>query len=469
MRGFEFKTKLNRYYYDDTDGTVTCITKENLNEMIKALSVYRKKIIDSKKNDSFDNEQSDMIDYIKSYSYPTSQLTLIVTEACNFRCKYCIYSGEYSNNRTHSINSMNLDTAKLAIFQYLTHFNEIRKNNIAATPTIGFFGGEPLIKFNLIKESVKYSKSIYKEDIVYTVTTNGSLLNKDIIKFFIKNKFYINITLNGSKEEHDRLRVFVNGEGSFDDVAKGLNTIKEMDPSYFREYVGILTNFDTGTNLLNLERFINSSEYTSKKTILLDKIIDTNTHWYSRYSTEDNQKYFDQLNELKENFISSIRNLMIPTQVPMGLFGPIFKNVLNRNINKNGQEQNTIIKYGGACIPGTKIAVSWDGTLHLCEKVNLDHPIGTVDTWLDIEKIEKLVSEYNNIMSKRCSTCKIQSLCTVCFKDLFGENNNIVMIPKENCKMMFEDYKKTLSLLYSLLEEGIKTEELCEILWGIKP
>ena len=43
------------------------------------------------------------------------------------------------------------------------------------------------------------------------------------------------------------------------------------------------------------------------------------------------------------------------------------------------------------------------------------------------------------------------------------------MIPKEKCKMMFEDYKKTLSLLYSLLEEGIKPEELCEILWGIKP
>lgn len=75
---------------------------------------------------------------------------------------------------------MNLDTAKLAIFQYLTHFNEIRKNNIAATPTIGFFGGEPLIKFNLIKESVKYSKSIYIEDIVYTVTTNGSLLNSQV-------------------------------------------------------------------------------------------------------------------------------------------------------------------------------------------------------------------------------------------------------------------------------------------------
>lgn len=45
MRGFEFKTKINRYYYDYTDGTVTCITKENMNEMIKALSVDRKKLI----------------------------------------------------------------------------------------------------------------------------------------------------------------------------------------------------------------------------------------------------------------------------------------------------------------------------------------------------------------------------------------------------------------------------------------
>lgn len=474
MRGFEFKAKLNRYYYNDITGSVTCLLNDESLSSINSTNEYKSN--SDWEDDSFksQNEEVNLLDKVKNYEYPASQLILITTEACNFRCKYCVYSGEYSNSRIHSSNNMNIETAKLAISKYLSHFEDILKNNIAASPIIGFFGGEPLLNFNLIKESVYFSKSIYNEDIAYTVTTNGALLNKEIIDFFIKNKFYLNITLNGDQEEHDRLRVFANGKGSFNDIINGLSIIKKINPEYYRDYVGIFTNFDTGTDLLELRRFLETSEYTLGKTILIDKIIDSNTNWYSRYSREEKFEYNRQLKELKKQFIDSIRNFERPNQVELGLFGPILRNILNRNIlNRNiigqNQEQASIIKYGGSCIPGTKIAVSWDGTLHLCEKVNLDHPIGTVENWLDYSKIEELIDTYNRVLHKRCNECNVQNICTVCFKDVFGEDGNIKLISKSWCDTFIEEQKQTFSLLYSFLEEDIQSEELCEIMWGVKP
>ena len=124
------------------------------------------------------------------------QLILQVTQNCNLRCKYCVYSGSYVN-RTHSNKRMSFETAKKAVDFYYRH-NRNKKNAI-----IGFYGGEPLLEMDLIKRVVEYSKKLFEgKFIVFNITTNATLLTEDIIHFFNDNNIGLTISLDGPKSVH---------------------------------------------------------------------------------------------------------------------------------------------------------------------------------------------------------------------------------------------------------------------------
>ncbi|PGS25319.1 radical SAM protein, partial [Bacillus thuringiensis] len=109
----------------------------------------------------------------------------MVTESCNLRCKYCLYSGEYDNNRTHNYFKMQTGTAKEAVFKYLASVTKIKQNKPFTIPMIGFYGGEPLLNYELIKDIVSYAKEVYNGKIYFNITTNATLLNEKKIKFLI--------------------------------------------------------------------------------------------------------------------------------------------------------------------------------------------------------------------------------------------------------------------------------------------
>ena len=96
--------------------------------------------------------------YLKNH---VEKLTLQVTQRCNLRCEYCIYSGNY-DNRKHSELDMSFETAKKAIDFYLLSSGEMEKCSIA------FYGGEPLLNLKLIKQCVEYvkSKTAGKKDFI---------------------------------------------------------------------------------------------------------------------------------------------------------------------------------------------------------------------------------------------------------------------------------------------------------------
>ncbi len=100
-------------------------------------------------------------------------LTLTLTEQCNFRCSYCVYMPKYLSN-TYELKSMTKDIAFKAIDIFMQASKQI------AEPFIGFYGGEPLLMFNLIKECVDCCKENYPfASIFFDVTTNGLLLEKE--------------------------------------------------------------------------------------------------------------------------------------------------------------------------------------------------------------------------------------------------------------------------------------------------
>lgn len=108
------------------------------------------------------------------------QLTLQVTQNCNLRCSYCVYGGSYIN-RHHCNKRMDFQMAKKAIDFALERSSDSRRLSI------GFYGGEPFLEFELIKQCINYVHEMVEgKDVLFTVTTNGTLLTEDKMKFCLK-------------------------------------------------------------------------------------------------------------------------------------------------------------------------------------------------------------------------------------------------------------------------------------------
>ncbi|MCD6464278.1 radical SAM protein, partial [Candidatus Woesearchaeota archaeon] len=156
-------------------------------------------------------------------------IVLNVTEACNFRCKYCIYSGLYKGERTHSFKSMNLDTALKSLDVLLPHTSDLL--------VVSFYGGEPLLNFNLIKAVTEYLDKNLKgssKKLVYSLTTNGSLLARHL-DFLIEKEFQIAVSIDGPKALHDSRRLYVNGRKSFDDVYSNIELLISKHPEFSKK------------------------------------------------------------------------------------------------------------------------------------------------------------------------------------------------------------------------------------------
>ena len=139
-------------------------------------------------------------------------LCLNIAHTCNLNCEYCFASqGKYKGERA----VMSFEVGKRAL-DWLIENSGSRKNL-----EVDFFGGEPLMNFEVVKRLVAYARSIEKEkgkNFRFTLTTNGLLIDDDVIEFANKEMSNVVLSLDGRKEIHDRFRVDYNGNGSFDKI-----------------------------------------------------------------------------------------------------------------------------------------------------------------------------------------------------------------------------------------------------------
>lgn len=140
---------------------------------------------------------------------PVTSLTINLIQKCNLACIYCYgEDGEYGNSGV-----IDEQTAIKCIDWFFSQAPSDRSLSIV------FFGGEPLLNFDLLKSLVKYiesKKAEIKNKIFYSITTNGTLLKGEIIEFLNKNNFTVTLSIDGGKEIQDKNRPFKNGNGSFD-------------------------------------------------------------------------------------------------------------------------------------------------------------------------------------------------------------------------------------------------------------
>ncbi len=175
----------------------------------------------------------------KTESY-IKALCLNIAHDCNLRCKYCFADeGEYKGCRK----LMSPEIGKKAI-DFVIKKSGPRKNI-----EIDLFGGEPLMAFAAVKEIVEYGKEqekICNKKIRFTMTTNATLLNDEIMDYLDKNMGNIVLSIDGRKEINDKVRVRVDGSGSYDSIIPKIKKMVQMRDSSKQYYArGTFTRLNT--------------------------------------------------------------------------------------------------------------------------------------------------------------------------------------------------------------------------------
>ena len=186
-------------------------------------------------------------------------LCLHVAHTCNLNCSYCFASqGKYHGDRA----VMSYEVGKRAL-DFLIENSGTRRNL-----EVDFFGGEPLMNFQVVKDLVAYARSVEKEkgkNFRFTLTTNGVLVDDDVIEWANRECSNVVLSLDGRKEVHDRFRVDYAGKGSWDSIVPKFQkfvesrggkeyymrgTFTHHNPDFLND---IRTMLDLGFNELSME------------------------------------------------------------------------------------------------------------------------------------------------------------------------------------------------------------------------
>ncbi len=226
--------EMAKRYPEQQDDIVECW--DEMQELIAAEELFTK-----------DSYEPYITDFAKR---PTvvKALCLHIAHDCNLACQYCFAEeGEYHGKRE----LMSYEVGKKAL-DFLVANSGNRRNL-----EVDFFGGEPLMNFQVVKDLVAYGRSLEKEhdkNFRFTLTTNGVLLDDDIMEFANKEMGNVVLSIDGRKEVHDRMRPFRKGAGSYDLIVPKFQKFAEsrhQDKYYVR---GTFThnNLDFSKDVLHL-------------------------------------------------------------------------------------------------------------------------------------------------------------------------------------------------------------------------
>lgn len=334
------------------------------------------------------------------------KITLQVTQNCNLRCAYCSYSGMY-NQRTHSNKSMSYEIMEKSIDFIMHHSTNSKKIDI------GFYGGEPLLEFNNIKKLLTYisRKYPYKE-ITYSMTSNGTVFTDDNIQFLSNNKFNILVSIDGPRELHNKNRVFVNGEGSFDKMMESIMYIKSEYPTFFKK-ISFNTVIAPGNDFKCANDFFNANDIIEENTLNATTISD-----------------FNNKNDIQYDDLYFITNRIQRTKLFLSALGLISKDkvsklystdlpLLIRFYNGLGKTSNLtpIAHPGGPCIPGARRPmIDIDGNIYPCEKVSEESEsmkIGNIYSGFDVDKVRSILN-IGKLTENKCLDCWNFIHCGMC-------------------------------------------------------
>lgn len=425
-------------------------TSQSSYKIIPSLSI----VVNSELKDEFDHLYPEAIDerkIIERLRFKLSDdriekelsslcsITFNLTDNCNFRCKYCAFSGNYTVNRKHNINKMSFSVAQKAIKNLIHLITNEKRQNKTKLLYIGFYGGEALLELELIKNIMDNITFQFKEnnidnkfDLNFHISTNGYLLNYKTVDFLVKNNFTISISLDGPANEHNKFRVTEKGEQTWNQIWKNLQYIKSRYPEFYNKKVGFLCTLHPKHNFEAIDNFFLEKNDYFKYNHLRTNLVEIQflkdyikKDWFENYENQESQlllkQEIERLNErLKFRLLNSDTN------------------------------------FTAMCFPGgIKLFVSSDGIFHVCERVKSDLQIGNVDLGIDFNSIRSIVQRWNEeIIRNRCWECDAWSICSVCLSHCDKEEGIAI-----DCKRKDSTQKVILDFLTYKEKEELKIKQ----------
>jgi len=379
-------------------------------------------------------------------------ITLQVTQQCNLRCEYCTYSGSY-DNREHTNQKMTFEMAKKGIDFLIDHSSDLK--NIA----VGFYGGEPLIEFELIKKTIEYVKeNAVGKEVLFTITTNGTLINKNIIEYFYKNNVNLMISLDGPKEIYDKSRKFAfNSCGTFDRVMENINLIKKDFPEYLKNM-----SFNAVTDPQNdvgcVCKFFNDFESFRDGQIMYSEV----ANYYSKKEVRTSEKYYEVINyEYFKLLLSKLKKLDVKYTSKI-LFGRFDNMCQLYSILRLSEKLPDKLHHGGPCIPGAqRLFLNVHGDFYPCERVSESSStvkIGNLEQGLDMNKISEILN-IGKLSEENCKKCWAIRFCSLCVAAADDGNGLSKELKAKRCYGSQDLAENKLKDICTLKEFGYKFEK----------
>lgn len=383
------------------------------------------------------------------------QLILNVTEECNLRCGYCIYSGNYNGQRMHSKRVMDLGLACKAIDAFM--------NNAKESVYISFYGGEPLIRFNHIKEIIGYTEASWPlKKINWSMTTNGVLVTPEIARYLMEKKVLVTISLDGPQAVHDRHRKEAGGRGSFLRVMRSLEMLREADPAHYNETLQFSIVCAPPFDFAETERFFDNHELTRGHQCSFSYVNSATSNSDLQPSPIEVERLDAEYLASRRLFLEGIKNgdRDSPASFAKSLYEKDFHQFYCRSKTPLGEEMYP----NGCCVPSAqRLFVSVDGSLHICEKLDSVYPIGSVENWVDRSAVGLFFDEYLNL-SRDCTGCWACRLCSLCFFSFISHGVFCAERRAFECRSVRRRWDRVLREYCAILEEDMRAfDYLAEI------
>lgn len=340
------------------------------------------------------------------------ELTLIMTDGCNFRCRYC-YQGEHIHFMNDQVFENLMAFMKKAVLKYrIIH--------------IDWFGGEPLLAAESTLKFMKQVKELCRENktlLIINMTTNGYLLSVDLFKNLIRNMvLYYQVTLDGPASVHNKLRPLKNGEGTFEVILDNLRHIRDEVSS---KRFCILIRVNIARDLMDeIDDFIRllAEEFGSDSRFLFFPTIVREWGGERIAEMQDSLIEYEKIEEVHKKFAKA------------GLREP-------------SRQRNYSNGYICAAARANGFIVNYDGTLHKCtiamERIGEDiyylNKIGFIDIngKLHIDEAKQALWVGSDLdKNKECYDCRLRSICmgTGCRLSKITQANRTCRWKKENSR-----------------------------------
>jgi uncharacterized protein len=341
-------------------------------------------------------------------------MSLFLTQSCNLKCVYCYgEGGEYGTG-----GNMEEHTAWQSVDWLIEQSGKMKKVHI------GFFGGEPFLRFPLMKSVVEYARkrvSEVEKKVDFYVTTNGTLLDDETIAFIKEHNIHVMVSFDGLKELQDAQRPYANGKGSYDSIVPGIKKLLEALPETSGHAV-IVGDTDTGLVKDGMKEigFTDISITPASKSLFTEEQNKTK-------SARDTRGFLNALEEEVETWLSLTRNRdskgLKSFKDRSGLYYVIISLL-------HGSKKNH------ACGAGLGLAgVSCSGDVYLCHRFvgREEYKLGSIfEKELKREEYQKSPVKGN----KLCTACFARYYCAGgCKHDNVGACGSVSTPSEDMCRM----------------------------------